>query len=89
MVTIKVKANPKPIQNRARKLSAEAKYYLFQRVIGAITVLFGIIAGALIESVAPLLFGITFGLCLLFTKQKVIMIGKVYWDENPIENKED
>lgn len=81
------KAMPK---KRTRKLTAEAKYFIIQKIIGVAVLVLGIIAGVWIESIAPLFFGCGVGAVFIFSKEKILMASDVYWKENPIESdKED
>lgn len=73
---------------RRRRLTAETKYYILQKSVGIIIVILGVLAGVLIEDIAPLLLGCGIGSALLFTKEKVLMVGDVYWNENPITTSE-
>ena len=85
----------KAISRQVRKfrkfnLTAEMKYYIIQKIVGIVILILGIVAGVWIESVAPLFFGCGVGTVLIFSKEKILMVGDVYWDENPIKSdKED
>ena len=81
------KAMPK---KRTRKLTAEAKYFIIQKIIGVVVLVLGIIAGVWVESIAPLFFGCGVGAVFIFSKEKILMASDVYWKENPTESdKED
>lgn len=83
----KTKAMPK---KRTRKLTAETKYFIIQKIIGVIILMLGILSGVWIESIAPLFFGCGVGAVFIFSKEKILMASDVYWSENPIESdKED
>ena len=64
-------------------LTAEQKYYIIQKLIGVIVTLAGIIGGFAVQSFPVLLVGVLIGLALMFSKDKIIMVSSVYWDENP------
>lgn len=76
-------------RSKKRVLSAETKYYILQKTVGIAAFLAGIFGGIAVESIAPLLVLSPMGIGLFFTKEKVLMISNVYWDENPISEEKD
>ena len=68
---------------RSLRLTAEQIYYIFQKLIGVIIALSGIIGGFAVKSFPVLLVGVLIGLALMFSKDKILMVSSVYWDENP------
>ena len=74
---------------KKKALAAETKYYIFQKLIGIFAIAFGVLAGILIESIAPVLIISGIGFAFLFSKEKILMAGNVYWNENPIHKEEE
>lgn len=68
---------------RSFRLTAEQKYYIAQKLLGAVVTIAGIWAGIAMQSFPVLLVGILLGAAFLFSKDKILMIGEVYWNENP------
>ena len=77
------------MKSKKKTLAAETKYYIFQKLIGIFAIVFGILAGIWIESIAPVLIISGIGLAFLFSKGKILMVGNVYWNENPIHKEEE
>ena len=67
--------------------NSEKKYYIMQKVIGILLMLFGIIVGILAQSPECVLLFAPMGAGLIFTKEKLIMATDEYWKENPVERK--
>ena len=67
--------------------NSEKKYYIMQKVIGILMILFGIIVGILAQSPECVLLFAPMGAGLIFTKEKLIMATDEYWKENPVERK--
>ena len=74
---------------RSLHLTAEQKYYIIQKLIGAIVTLAGIIGGFAVQSFPVLLVGVLIGLAFMFSKDKILMVSNVYWDENPKKKHEN
>lgn len=74
--------------NHKSLLTAERKYFILQKTVGVISIIFGIATGILIHDVAPLL-ACFIGAAFLFSKDKILMATDVYWDENPVKNKKN
>ena len=68
---------------RSLRLTAEQTYYIIQKLIGVIITLAGIIGGFAVQSFPVLLVGVLIGLAFMFSKDKLLMVSSVYWDENP------
>ena len=68
---------------RSLHLTAEQIYYIIQKTIGLIVTLAGIIGGFVVQSFPVLLVGVLIGLVFMFSKDKILMVSSVYWDENP------
>lgn len=72
-------------QHTNRKLTAELKYYIMQKVTGVLVLVLGTALGLWAKEAAALFIAPIMGLVLIFSKDKVLMIGDVYWEENPLE----
>ena len=68
---------------RSLRLTAEQTYYIIQKLIGVIVTIAGIIGGFAVQSFPVLLVGVLIGLALMLSKDKILMVSSVYWDENP------
>ena len=68
---------------RSLRLTAEQIYCIIQKLIGVIVTLAGIIGGFAVKSFPVLLVGVLIGLALMLSKDKILMVSDVYWDENP------
>ena len=66
---------------------SEKKYYIMQRIVGILMMLFGIIVGILAQSPECVLLFTPMGAGLIFTKEKLLMATDEYWKENPVERK--
>lgn len=66
---------------------SEKKYYIMQRIVGILMMLFGIIVGILAQSPECVLLFAPMGAGLIFTKEKLLMATDEYWKENPVERK--
>lgn len=77
----------KTYSSRGQRTSSETIYYIAQKIVGIFLFIGGIVVGIVIQEFAAFFFGLIVGLPLIFTKEKELMIGKVYWDENPIEKR--
>lgn len=73
-------------QHTNRKLTAEMKYYIMQKTLGVLVLILGTALGLWAKEAAALLMFPIMGLALIFSKDKVLMIGDVYWEENPLKN---
>ena len=74
---------------RSFRLTAEQIYYIIQKLIGVIITLAGIIGGFAVQSFPVLLVGVLIGLAFMFSKDKILMVSSVYWDENPKKKHEN
>lgn len=74
---------------RSFRLTAEQIYYIIQKLIGVIVTLAGIIGGFEVKSFPVLLVGVLIGLALMFSKDKILMVSSVYWDDNPKKKHEN
>ena len=75
--------------HRSLRLTAEQIYYIIQKLIGVIITLAGIIGGFTVQSFPVLLVGVLIGLAFMFSKDKILMVSSVYWDENPKKKHEN
>ena len=66
---------------------SKKKYYIMQKLVGILMMLFGIIVGILAQSPECVLLFAPMGAGLIFTKEKLIMATDEYWKENPVERK--
>lgn len=71
-----------------RKLTAEQKYYIMQKTVGVLVLVLGTMLGLWAKEAAALFISPLMGLVLIFSNDKVLMIGEVYWEENPLKNAE-
>lgn len=71
-----------------RKLTAEQKYYIMQKIVGVLVLVLGTALGFWTREAAALFIFPIMGLVLIFSRDKVLMIGEVYWEENPLKNAE-
>lgn len=69
------------------KDSAEKKYFLMQKAIGVLAIIFGIIGSLLMEEAAALILFGAIGTLFLFSKDKILMLTDTYWEENPVNRK--
>ena len=67
--------------------NSEKKYYIMQKLVGILMMLFGIIVGILAQSPECVLLFAPMGAGLIFTKEKLLMATDEYWKENPVERK--
>ena len=65
------------------KITAETLYYMLQKIIGIIITTAGIWAGIAFAEFGIVFFALMFGLPLIFTNEKILMISDVYWNKNP------
>lgn len=65
------------------KITAETLYYMIQKILGIIITTAGIWAGIAFEEFGIVFFALMFGLPLIFTNEKILMINDVYWNKNP------
>ena len=70
-------------RRKSWKITAEALYYIIQKILGIIITVAGIWAGIAFEEFGIVFFALMFGLPLIFTNEKILMISNVYWNKNP------
>ena len=87
--TVSNKSISRRTHRRSLHLTAEQKYYTIQKLMGVIVTLAGIIGGFAIQSFPVLLVGVLIGLAFIFSKDKILMVSSIYWDENPKRKSEN
>lgn len=69
---------------RRQLLTAEQKYFLLQKGIGIIAIIVGFLGSIVMEDATPFFLFASLGAAFLFSKDKILMVTDVYWEENPV-----
>lgn len=68
---------------RSLHLTAEQKYFIIQKLMGVACIILGVVGAFILQSFPVMMVGVGIGIGCLMTKEKIIMVSDVYWDENP------